>query len=394
VTGRKGIARILMLSTIAMTRGGPAPAADWSETLDASATVAYDTNPALLPGSTIADRAAQLALDGNTQRATELSQLTVTPRFAIIRYDEEKNLDVTTGSLALGYQDKGERGQWNASALAQTDSTLTSELGQTGITNVNFRHDAYSASLGYQYLSTERLSWSLQGFGQITRYNSDAERYGLVGYGFSGIRFGPTWSFSDRLQGSLSVETDRVSAQNGTAERDYSASTQLKRSLSEKYSWRISAGATRVEVPGSPGMPTSGVFELGATRQGERVQWDLSVKRAVLPIGFGLLAREDLAALSAVVTLSERSTLNLSGNLIRTDPVSLSLYLAPGISLNYQVYGGATFGQATAEWQYHFSPQWALSAEYMRARARNYSVSEWGNGNQARLGVVWQSGRL
>jgi hypothetical protein len=379
---------------VAMTAARASSGADWSETLDVNANVAYDTNPALLPGSNIADRSAQLAVDGNTQMATEVSQLTLTPRFAVIRYDQERNLDVTSGSLALNYQDKGERGQWNAAALAQTDGTVTSELGQTGITNVNFRHNAYSASLGYQYSTTERLSWLLQGSGQITQYNSEAQQYGLVGYKYGGIQLGPTWSFSDRLQGSLNVETHRVSPQNGTTERDYSVSVQLKRSLSEKYSWRASGGATRVEIPGSPGTPTSAVFELGATRQGERVQWDLSAKRAVLPIGLGLLARQDVAALGAVISLSERSTLSLTANLIRTDPVSISLYLAPGISFGYQIYSGATYGQGTAEWQYHFSPHWALSAAYMRARARNYSVTEWANGDQARLGIVWQSGRL
>jgi hypothetical protein len=394
VTGRRGMANPLMLSTIAMIRGGPAPAVDWSETLDAGTNVAYHTNPALLPGSNIADRSAQLALDGNIQMATEVSQLTVTPRLAVIRYDQEKNLDLTTGSLALSYQDKGERGQWNASGLAQTDSTLTSELGQTGITNVNFRHNGYNATLGYQYLATERLSWSLQGSGQIAQYNSEAQQYGLSPYKYGGIQLGPTWSFSDRLDGSLSIGADRVSPQNSATEKDYSANAQLKRSLTEKYSWRISAGATRVEVPGSTATPTSAVFELGATRQGERVQWDLSAKRAVLPIGLGLLAREDVAALSAVVTVSERSTLNLSCSVIRTDPVSISFYLAPGISLGYQVYSGAAWGQASAEWQYHFSPQWALSAAYTQARARNYSVAEWANGNQGRLGILWQSGRL
>jgi hypothetical protein len=391
---QRGIAKLLMLSIIAVSRGGPAPAADWSETLDASVNAAYDTNPALLPGSSIADRSAQLAVDGNTQVATEVSQLTVTPRFAIIRYDEEKNLDTTTGSLALGYQDNGERGQWNASALAQTDSTLTSELGQTGITNVNFRHDGYSASVGYQYFSTERLSWLLQGSGQVVRYNSDAEQYGLVGYGYGGLELGPTWSFTDRLQGSLDVSADRVSAQNGFSEKDYSASVQLKRSFSEQYSWRVSVGATRVEAPGSLGTPTSAVFEVGATRKGERLQWDLSAKRAVLPIGLGLLARQDAVALTAVVSSSEHSTLTFTANVMRTDPVSLSLYLAPGISFAYQVYSGATFAQANAEWQYHFSPHWALSAAFMRARSRNYSLTEWANGDQARLGIVWQSDRL
>ena len=378
---------------VTLGAGRAALAADWSETLDASATLAYDTNPALLPGSRIADRSAQLAVDANTQMATEVSQLTLTPRFAVIRYAEERNLDITTGSLALAFQDKGERGQWTASGLAQTDSTVTSELGETGISNVNFRHDGYSASLGYQYLATERLSWSLQGFGQITRYNGQAERYGLTSYNWGGIQLGPTWSFSDRLQGSLNLEADEVSPRNGTHERDASASVQLKRNLTEQYSWRASAGATRVEIPGNPGAPTSGVFELGATRQGERVQWDLSVKRAVLPIGLGLLAREDVAALSAAVTLTERSTLNLACNAIRTDPVSLTYYLAPQISFRYQVYSGAAWGQASAEWQYHFSPRWALSAMYLRARARNYDVTDWANGNQARLSIVWQSGR-
>src|SRR5215469_5138604 len=115
-----------MLSTIAMIRGGPAAASDWSETLDVSANAAHDINPQLQPGSSIADRSVQLAVDANTQMTTEVSQLTVTPRFAIIRYAQERNLDITTGSLALGYQDKGERGQWTASALAQTDGTVTS----------------------------------------------------------------------------------------------------------------------------------------------------------------------------------------------------------------------------------------------------------------------------
>jgi hypothetical protein len=368
--------------------------ADWSQTLEISANAAYDTNPQLLPGSNIADRSAQLAVDGTTQRATEVSQLTVTPRFDIIRYDRETNLDITTGSLALAYQDKGERGQWTASGLAQTNSTVTSELGQTGITNVNLRLDGYSASVGYQYLSTERLSWQLQGSGQLTRYNSEAERYGLTSYDYGGLQAGPAWSFSDRLQGSLSVGADEVSPQRGAREKDYTARVLLKRTLSEKYSWRASVGATRVDVPGSPGTPTSAVFELGATGQGERVQWDLSAKRAILPIGLGLLARQDVAALSTVVALSERSTLSFSCNVIRTDPVSLVLYLAPGVGVGVQVYSGATWGQAGVEWQYHLSPQWALSAAYTQARARNYSIPDWANSSMARLGVVWQSGRL
>jgi len=394
VTRPTGVAKLIMLTTLAMTRGGISPAADWSETLDAGANAAYDTNPELVPGSRAADRSAQLTVDGNTQMATEVSQLTVTPHLSIIRYDREKNLDVTSGSLVLAFQDKGERSQWSFSGDAVTDSTLTSELGQTGINNINLRHDGYNASIGYQYFSTERLSWLLQGTGQITHYNDEAQRFGLTSYNYGSIQFGPTWAFSDRLGGSLSIETDRLDPRSGSPQRDDSVYLQLKRHFSEKYSWRISGGATRVDVPGSPGTSTSATYELGATRQGERVQWDLSAKRAVLPIGLGLLARENVGAVTATVVLTERSSLNLSANVIRTDPVSIFLFFAPGISLRYQLYSGAAWGQTTAEWQYHFSPHWAVSAAAMCARARNYNVTEWANGNQARLGILWQSGRL
>jgi len=394
VIRRAGAAKLLMTTTIALAGGGTSSAADWSETLDANSYLAYDRNPQLAAGSNVADRSAELAVDGNTTRATEVSQLTITPRISITRYERDSNLDITTGSLAVSFVDNGERGQLSLAGQALTDSTLTSELGQTGINSVNLRHDAYNATIGYLYSISERLSWLLQAGGQVTRYNSEAERYGLTSNNYDSLQLGPTWKFSDRLQGSLVLEADRIAPQSGQREKDYSASVQLKRAITEKYSWRVSVGATRVDIPGSLGPPTSEVFELGASSKTERIQWDLSARRAVLPIGLGLLAREDVATLTASIAVSERSTLNLTANVIHTDPVSIFIYLAPEFAFQYQIYRGAAWGQATAEWQYHFSPTWMLSAAYQQARARNYSLTEWANGKQARLGIIWQSSRL
>jgi hypothetical protein len=392
VIGRIGNARLIMLTTTAMAGGTAVPAADWSETLEAAANAAYVTNPQLQPGSNVADKSALLGVDGSVSAQTERGQLSLTPRFSIIRYQQLTGLNTETGSIDITYLEKLERGQWTFTAQALTDSTVTSELGLTGITNVNRRHDAGTASLGYQYLSSERLSWQLQGAWQVTRY-SDAARFGLTDYDYGSVQFGPTWSFSERLQGSLNIEADRINPKGGATENDYSVSMQLKRSLSERYAWRASIGATRVDS-GSTGSATSSVFELGATRQGERAQWDVSVKRAVLPVGLGLLAREDQATATIVVGTSERSTLNLSVSAIRSDPVSLSIYLNPYISLRYLVYSGASWGQASAEWKYNFSPHWSISTAYVQARARSGNLQEWANGNQARLAMLWQSGRL
>ena len=393
MSGRAGATQLIMATILAMAANRSSPAADWSETLDANINTAYDINPQLLPGSRMTDQSAQVIADGNTTMQTELGQLVVTPRLSAVRYLRDTNLDVDTGSLNASYVERLERGQWNVAGQTLTDSTVTSELGTTGITNVNFRHYLDSVSAGYQYSETERLGWQLAGSWQNTRYNAEAQHYGLTDYDYDSVQLGPAWSFSELLVGSLSLGADRITSQFAPTEKDYSARLQLKRSLSERYAWRASIGGTRVES-GSGASGSSSLFEMGATRQGERVQWDLSVKRSVLPIGLGLLAREDAAALTAAASTSERSTISISFNAIRSYPVTAIFNIAPGISLGLPVYSGASWGQATAEWQYHFSPNWAMSVAYSQSRARTDNVPQWANGNQARLGIVWQSSRL
>jgi hypothetical protein len=383
-----------MLTTLGLAGGRTSPAADWSQTLEAGLNTAYDTNPQLQPGSHVTDESAQLTVDGNSTTQGEISQLNVTPRFSIIRYAHETSLDIETGSIDLAYQSKLERGQWSFTGEALTDSTVTSELGSTGITDINRRHYAYTASLGYQYALSERLGWTMQGSWQDTRY-SDAWRFGLTDYQYGSLQFGPTWNLTDRLVGSLILETDQIDPQTGTRQEDYSASLQVKRTMNEKYAWRISGGATWVNSGTGPySKSTSEVFEVGATRLGEFVQWDVSVRRAVLPIGLGLLARQEQASLTMSASTSEHSTLNLTVSALRTDPVSLFVYINPEISLNYLVYGGASFGFASAEWRYNLSPRWSVAAAYVESRARNNTIGGWADGNQARLSIVWQSARL
>jgi hypothetical protein len=389
---RRVDAHLIMLTTMAMTGGRNSLAADWSQTVDAGTNIAYVTNPQLIAGSHQSDEYAQVSVDGNTVAQTEISQLTITPRLSSTHYHEESNLDINSGSIDLNYQRKLERGQWTLDGMALTDSTVTSELGTTGITNVNVRHYANNLALGGQYYVTERLGWQLQSAWQDTRY-TNAAAYGLTNYSYYSLQSGPTWNLTERLLGSLTLETDRISPQNGVNQTDYAATLQLKRAFTEQYAWHVSGGATRLEAEGT-NTGTSWVAELGANRHGELVQWDLSVKRAIAPIGLGLLAQENAAVLTAAITTSERGVLNLSMSAIHTDPVNAFIYLAPGISLTYQIYSGAAWGQASAEWRYQLSQRWTLSASALYARARNYSVSEWANGNQARVGIIWQSGRL
>jgi hypothetical protein len=372
-----------MLTTIATAGSRATPAADWSGRLDSALYGGYVTNPQLIPHSDVADESAVLNADGNASMQTDRTQLTVTPRLSLTRYLHRSDLNFTLGGIDLKWLEKYERGQLTCAADFLTDSTLVSELGLTGVTHVNRRHDVGTLTLGYQHSQTERLAWVIQGTGQVTRY-SDSPQYGLVNYNYGALQFGPTWNFSERVQGSLTFEADRILPQDAPTEKAYSVNVELKRNFTEQYAWRASAGAAKVTA-GTADYGTTSVFQLGATRQGERVQWDVSAGRSVVPIGFGFLARSEQADLSVVAGTSEHSTLTVSFSAIRTEPVIVSDFL---------IYSGASWGQLTTEWKYNFSEHWALSVAYLQARARNGNLQELGIGNQGRLGIVWQAGRL
>jgi hypothetical protein len=367
-------------------------AADWSETLDAGLNTTYNSNPRLVPGPTTADESALLAVDGSLTGQTERGQLSLTPRFSLTRFQRDHDLDINTGSLDFGALEKFERGEWTVAAQALTDSTVTSELGLSGISNVNRRHSSESLSSGFQYYSSERLAWRFQASYALTRY-TDAEHFGLTNYAFSSVQLAPAWSFSERLQGEIDLETDHVTPDGGRAEHDYSANLLLKRKLSAQYSWEASFGRTRVDTAGA-NTASSWVYSASATRQGERVRWELSVKRAVLPIGLGLLARSNQASLNVGAGLSERSSLNVSMSVMRTDPVALDLQLNPILSVHIPVYDGASWAQVSAEWKYVLTRSWSLTAGYLQARARSGSWPEAAIGRQGRLGITWQSERL
>jgi hypothetical protein len=383
VTRRTGIAHLIMLTTIATSGSRSSPGADWSGSVDATADGGYVSNPQLLPHSGVTDESAVLTADGSAVMQTERAQLTVTPRVSLTRYVHNSDLDFTVGSIDLNSLEKFERGQLTVAGELLTDSTLVSELGLTGATRVNRRHDAATLSVGYQYNQTERLAWVLQGSGQVTRY-SDSPQFGLVNYNYASVQLGPTWNFTERVQGSLTLEADRILPQDTPTQNAYSATVQVKRNFSEQYSWRASLGASKVEE-GRTDYGTTPVYQLGATRQGERVQWDVSFGRSVLPIGFGLLARSQQATLNLAANVSERSAVSLTFSGIRTEPVVASDFL---------VYAGASWGQLVAQWKYNLSQHWALSVSYLEAQARNGNLAQLGIGNQGRIGILWQSGRL
>lgn len=356
-------------------------AADWQDLLVANLTGGWVSNPSLLPDVSQGDRFASLTLSGTGALSTEVSQLTFAPRLAVTRYDMFKNLNTDTGAVDAAYTRTFERGKWTFSAEALVDSTLTSELGLTGITNINRRHEAYSGTTSYESSPQERLSWFANGLWASNRY-IDAASVGLEAYRYVSANLGPTWSFSDRVSSSLVLGADQTSTQSSPNQDTHSASLRVNSQWSERSAWSLQAGTTQVDA--GPSHSTAALLVLTASSTGERYHWDASLRHDVSPIGLGTLARTDRATFNLHTALSERSELNFYCNLIRSAPASIA---------QFTVYNGAEWAQLGAEWHRQLTGNFDAIAGFSRAHARSGTAVPWADQTQIRLSILWQSRR-
>jgi hypothetical protein len=372
----------LVLASIAMVLGADGVrAADWERSLTSGLAAGWVSNPALVVAERTDDRIAALTLSGRAVARTELGTLTLTPRFAVTRYDSNRTLDNNTGALQLDYARHSERSQWAISAQGLVDSTLTSELGLTGASNINRRHESANAGGSFQTSTTRKLSWFANASWIGHRY-IDAFSTGLNDYQYVSAGSGAAWTFNERSQLSLVLGSDRTLPKQGADQNAWSASLRWAGSWTERSSWSIQGGATRFDTAG--GMATGALVELTASSASERAHWTASLRHDVSPIGYGLLVRKDQAAFNYGRNLSEHSDLGVFLNYIRSDPPN---------QLQSALYHGAQYLQAGAEWRWRLTDALDLNASCSHVRARGSQVAGWATGNEARIGVVWQSGR-
>jgi hypothetical protein len=368
-----------MIVIAGTTRGR---AADWSHAVSASLGAAAVSNPGLSPGADAWDRSAFMELSETTLARTERLTFSLTPQLLATRFEQNRSLNSDSGSALAGLAWSFERGRWNLDAQGTADTTLTSELGLTGITTANRRHEAFSVTNGFSHSSSERLSWNGTVGWSTTRY-VDARDLGLTNYRNVSLQLGPAWSLTPTLSGTLTVSANLLNSAKASPETSYSASAGLGSSVSERISWQTSVGATRLQSQGRPS--TSEVYSLSVSLQGDPLSWSANASRAVTPIGFGSFSLSDQLRLAANAGVSEYSSLAASLSLVRSSPVG---------SQQISTYSGATWVQFGADWQWKFARQWSASAAVSRAWSRAARNGPWANSSQVHLNLLWGSDRL
>ena len=368
-----------------------AAAAEWSMQPILQARTDFNSNRRLLVKGDQASDGLWLTLDSAFARATETGNITFHPRVEMQRYTQDTALNTVNTSLQLSTQHVGERSGYTTQVGYARDSTLTTELAETGIIETNTHRETLSGSVYGAFNLSVQQQVSVQGsYANVTYPNG--QRFGLIGYRYPSLSTTYTYSSTPLASWNLTAFGDVLTAPDSNYEaREVGVRVGIDRSLSERLRLTASAGMSRTHtneqgfyffgffIPTSPAHTDSGsVWSLRLTRLGDLTQWSFSYDRSVQPSGVGVLVRRDIVNLSATRSLSPRLNATLS----------LQQFANNGFSANQHPDDRKyVTGDTGLEWK--MSPQAVLTLTAGYSQARLSSFDERAVAWQSALGIRW-----
>jgi len=358
-------------------------AAQWSIQGSATTTTGADDNPGLRIDD--AGTRNSLGLDAKMAmaRRTETSELNVAPVVRLLRFPDERQLDSDEESLDAGYVIAHERWSLDLSASGGRQSTLTSELGTTGRTDINAASESASFGLAPQWQLTERLSAGANlGYQRAAYPGIDSSRTDLYGSRYTTGQVSARYALDPAMSLAIATSAGHFDSQRPGGSSDSRDLTAIfDYAIAERLALTLSAGPSVVATRHRTDHGV--VYTASLQRTFTLSNLSFSAARSVSPSGYGVLTRRDDLNFSWSGQLTERTSANLGLSGIRSREV------LPELGFNLS---DVRYLRADAGVQRQIGEQWSLSLGVAGLRQDFYQRKRTANGYQASLAVNW-SGR-
>jgi len=281
-------------------------ASEWSATPQLSAHGDYWDNPRLVYGGGNTVEGITAELSAAIARRTESSEIDISPSIRVRRYSGEDHLDGTDDSLRIFAKKLNELTTWMASGTALRDSTLTSELGTTGITQVNKRRDYFDLSLSPTFQVTERSKLSVSLSGLSVQYEDNNAFTGLLDYKYASASITGIRDLSERSQLAIAISAGRNFVPDAPFNemKNYNATLQYIYQWDPTWSVILWAGPSRVTSESSS--ENGQIYGGSLHHQGELFTIDGSAERNTRPTGSGVIEQVDVVTLTDSLRIAER----------------------------------------------------------------------------------------
>ncbi len=314
----------LGLGCMATAAAPPAHAAEWSLAPTLTVGIDNDSNRLLIPDAT-ADQSWWLFSNVQLQRATDTTQLSITPQVRWQHFDSEALGDIVDRDLSGAFSWTQERGSFSLSAATLDDSTVTTELTETGIASGDSHRRTEEASVSESFDETERSALVLQaGYTDVSYYGTLTGELGLLeGYRYPTASVGERFFLSSQTSLTASAFADELLARISVNDsRETGGQLELTHTFSDSTQIDVSAGASartlRTEIVSNQGFSlgsessTGTVASADITHAVELGKITLSYSRQLVPYGTGVLAERQQYQLLGAYHLTEKVGLDAS----------------------------------------------------------------------------------
>jgi hypothetical protein len=358
----------------------PVSAAQWSSSADVRVSVLAEDNPGLAATSRGTSGSGEATVGFNVERSTERFDMHVAPRVSARRYSDDAGLDREEYRMDGGLDWRGERMRWLGDVWLSRESTLTSELGSTGLTQANLLRRERRVSLSPMFQLSERTSLQMGATVEDVDY-SDRSLAALNGYVRSTASASLGRALGELLRGSLSVTGSLLQPGGGGEDsRDQSASFGLQWQGSQIALLQVSAGVSRVERAGVHRLGRT--FGLGLQRQFRKASFSLDANRGLEPVGTGLITESDNVRIGAGWRV--RETLQIATTLnTRQSRYLLQNAGLPSTRVRY------TRAEVTMDWQ--LARSWSLGWQVGHAWNRQPGNVPATTGFDTRMTLSWSA---
>lgn len=281
----------------------PATAAEWSVAPQFDWDADHQSNRTLSEGAP-ESQSMGASLDLAIERRSERSRFSLVPHARLRRFTDDVQPDANDYTLDANLRHEFERARIDVGATFADESTLTTELAETGAIRPDATRRSHGAQFGWRFDhdSARRLdvSASFQDVDYAGAYTGI-----LFDYRYASASLGETFVLSPRSSiGVTGYATALDSPDRGSESREKGAAVDYSFAWSEHTSMSLSLGASRRDVDGEERTGTNGAFSL--THRGETGEWSIGLSRSLVPFGTGVLTQRDSADLVLVEDFAPR----------------------------------------------------------------------------------------
>lgn len=319
----------LGLGCMATAVAPPVRAAEWSVAPTITVGSDDDSNRLLIPDAT-ADQSWWLFSNAQFQRSTDTTQLSITPQVRWEHFDSADLGDIVDRDLSGAFSWTQERGSFQLTAASLDDSTVTTELTETGLASGDTHRRTEEASVSENYGETERTALVFQAaYMDVSYYGALTGDLALLdGYRYPTASLGERFFLSDDTSLTASAFADELLARvPANDSREAGGQLELTHTFSPSTQIDVSAGGsartlrTEIVSDGSVSLgnesSTGTVASADITHTAELGNITLSYSRQLVPYGTGVLAEREQYQLLGTYNLTEK--VDISASVLRIE---------------------------------------------------------------------------